>query len=775
MIATRVRSAGLLGLLLLVILLTTWLSPGAVWSQSGEEVGPNAAEADAPQPPDAADENAEPNGASQSEGQSEPEEEPQSGSIPRPVQIKDAEPWTTFQYVDEPFGWLVAQLESKLFYRVLSQERQYAQVNHVLYYYRDLDADPEAPFVIAERSKPRKPADMPDSVDPTQVANWVERGKVEPSADGKRNYRNGLLLLPTNTGKPREKQVEYIKYVIDSGAKYIRRQDPDGKVAFKPVTKLREALNDDPETWLTPEEIITRARAGELAVDFKENGEQTPHLFTEYTGGAPVVVIWLSGGAILFTLYFAFINFWGFPHALSIVSGVYDNPDEPGEVTHFQALASALSATVGLGNIAGVTIAMTDGGPGAFFWMILCGFFGMTSKFVECSLGQMYRQVKPDGTILGGPMRYLVHAFDQFGLKPVGVLFSTIFAVMCVMASFGGGNMFQANQATSQVLSQLQKEDFTQLRDIKTELSAAKQAGDKETLESLQQQETALEDKIESFEMTFKSSFGIVLAIFVGLVIIGGIKRIGATASKIVPTMCLMYIVACLWIIGMHFWDIPNLVSQIFTEAFNPQAVRGGILGVIVIGVQRAAFSNEAGVGSASIAHSAAKTEEPIREGFVALLGPFIDTIVVCSMTALVILITNAWDNRQWILQDELQGVELTSRAFGDEISWFPLVLTVAVVLFAFSTIISWSYYGERCWEQLFGPDSLIVYKLLFVGAVFIGAIFDLGNVLVFSDIMILTMAFPNILGCLLLLPSLNRELREYWGKYRAGEFKKYK
>ncbi|CAE7446483.1 alsT, partial [Symbiodinium sp. CCMP2456] len=477
-----------------------------------------------------------------------------------------------------------------------------------------------------------------------------------------------------------------------------------------------------------------------------------PYLFTEYVGGAPVVVLWLSGGAIFFTIFFAFVNFWGFGHAVSIVRGTYDNPDEPGEVTHFQALASALSATVGLGNIAGVTIAMSAGGPGAFFWMILCGFFGMTSKFVECTLGQMYREVKPDGTILGGPMQYLTYAFSQFGLKPIGQCLAIVFAIMCIMASFGGGNMFQANQAASMVLSVVQNDELDQLSQVKRELSVAASAGELEKVRELEKQATELQAKVDSFKSTFNPIFGIVLAFFVGLVIIGGIKRIGATASK-----------------------VPDMIYQIFVEAFNPEAVRGGILGVIVIGVQRAAFSNEAGVGSAAIAHSAAKTDEPVREGFVALLGPFIDTIVVCSMTALVILITGAWDNRTWILDQGLEGVQLTAEAFEAEISWFPYLLMVAVVLFAFSTIVSWSYYGERCWERLFGARSIYVYKVIFVFAVFIGSIFQLGSVLDFSDFMILSMAFPNILGTVLLAPKVKKALGEYWKKYKAGEFKKFK
>ncbi|MEW4565709.1 alanine/glycine:cation symporter family protein [Bremerella sp. JC770] len=692
-------------------------------------------------------------------------------SYPAAVDLTDSEPWTAFQYFDKPFEWMVGKMAETLFYRVFSTERQYAQMDDVVYYVRDRGTD--GPFAIAENSKVRKPADLPDEINEEKIQEWADLGKIATSPAADRIYRIGVLHRTDAEGKKKEQPVDYVLYIINNSTKYVRIKEGD-KITFQPVTKLRNSLNEDESTWLTPEEIERRAHAGQLALS-GGNPKETPYLFTEYVGGAPIVVLWLSGGAVFFTLFFAFVNFWGFGHAVSIVRGTYDNPDEPGEVTHFQALASALSATVGLGNIAGVTIAMSAGGPGAFFWMLLCGFFGMTSKFVECTLGQMYREVKPDGTILGGPMQYLTHAFAQFGLKPIGQVIAIIFAIMCIMASFGGGNMFQANQAASMVLTVVQDDELRELSQVKRELGAAAADGDLAKVRELEKQATELQAKVDSFESTFNPIFGVVLAFFVALVIIGGIKRIGATASKIVPAMCLMYIVACLWIIGAHISQLPELIGQIFTEAFNPEAVRGGILGVIVIGVQRAAFSNEAGVGSAAIAHSAAKTDEPVREGFVALLGPFIDTIVVCSMTALVILITGAWDNRSWILDQGLEGVQLTAEAFEAEISWFPYILMVAVVLFAFSTIVSWSYYGERCWERLFGARSIYVYKVIFVFAVFIGTIFELGSVLDFSDFMILSMAFPNILGALLLAPKVRKALGVYWGKYKAGEFKKFK
>lgn len=689
-------------------------------------------------------------------------------SFPPPVDIKDVETPTWTKRIDNLFGQVVGVLEATLFYTVIPDQQQYAQENYVLYYVRDKGSDD--PFQIAENSKVRKPADMPDQVSVEEATAWVETGKAAGSGDPAKPYRQGELTYVDSKGTTKTRPVEYLKYVINDSTKYVLDKDGDQTI-FKPLRKVRSALSTDKGEWKTPEQIREMAQAGELAINFKANGDETPYLFTENIGGVPLVVIWLSGGAILFTLYFGLVNFWGVPHAINVVRGTYDNPNEPGEVTHFQALASALSATVGLGNIAGVTIAMTDGGPGAFFWMILCGFFGMTSKFVECTLGQMYREVKPDGTIQGGPMQYLVNSFEQFGLKPVGVFFSIVFAIMCVMASFGGGNMFQGNQAASQVLLMVPNEDKLELETVQTDLKAAAEEKRLDDIPELQARRTELQGKVSAFETQFKITFGIIMAALVGLVIIGGIKRIGATAGKIVPAMCLMYILACLWIILTHYDQIPGLVSMIFTQAFNPAAVRGGLIGVIVIGVRRAAFSNEAGVGSAAIAHSAAKTDEPVREGFVALLEPFIDTIVVCSMTALVILITGAWDSKELVHEKSLAGVELTSAAFAAEISWFPYILTLAVVLFAFSTIISWSYYGERCWERLFGARAVFAYKVLFVIGVFLGPIFSLENVINFSDIMILAMAFPNILGCLLLAPTVKRAVTEYWRKLKAGEF----
>ncbi|HJN77653.1 MAG TPA: alanine/glycine:cation symporter family protein [Myxococcota bacterium] len=439
----------------------------------------------------------------------------------------------------------------------------------------------------------------------------------------------------------------------------------------------------------------------------------------------PIVVVWLVLGAIFFTLRMNFINIRGFVHSLQVTAGKYDNPDDPGEISHFQALSSALSATVGLGNIAGVAVAVGVGGPGAVFWMICAGFLGMSSKFAECTLGQMYRTIGPDGKVMGGPVRYLEAGLKELGMGAMGKVLAVVFAIMCIGGSLGGGNMFQANQSYAAVA------------------------------------------EVVPIFADYAWLYGLVLAGIVALVIIGGIKSIGKVAGIIVPVMCGIYVLASLWIVGSHAAELPAAFSQIIGEAFTPEAGKGGLIGVLIIGFQRAAFSNEAGIGSAAIAHSAASTDEPVREGIVALLGPFIDTIIVCTMTGLVVVITGAY-------KGEAQGVVMTSEAFGSVLSWFPLVLSLAVVLFAFSTMISWSYYGERCWSYLFGDKPLVgmIYKVVFLAAVFFGAVFNLGSVLDFSDLMVLGMAFPNILGVVLLSNKVRAALDDYWGRLKSGQMK---
>ena len=443
----------------------------------------------------------------------------------------------------------------------------------------------------------------------------------------------------------------------------------------------------------------------------------------------PIVVVWLVFGAIYFTFKMKFINFRGFRHAVDLIRGNYDDPMDKGEVSHFQALTTALSATVGLGNIAGVAIAISIGGPGATFWMIVAGLLGMSAKFVECTLGVKYRKIDINGEVSGGPMYYLRDGLAKYGMGNLGKFLAVIFAILCVGGSFGGGNMFQANQAYAQLSGQ-----FPLL------------AGN-------------------------GPLFGLILAILVGAVIIGGIKSIANVTEKIVPFMAALYVGTAILIIGMNITEIGSVFVMIFNGAFASDAAFGGIIGVLIQGFRRAAFSNEAGVGSASIAHSAAKTNEPVSEGIVALLEPFIDTVVICTMTAIVLIITGFHN------VEGVEGAQMTSHAFGSVFSWFPYLLVFAIFLFAFSTMISWSYYGLKSWEFLFGKskNSEYSYKLLFLIFIVIGSSVKLGAVLDFSDMMILAMAFPNILGLLILSKEVRIDLDEYFEKLKTGVIKKFK
>ncbi|TXK75215.1 amino acid carrier protein [Mesonia sp. HuA40] len=444
----------------------------------------------------------------------------------------------------------------------------------------------------------------------------------------------------------------------------------------------------------------------------------------------PFIVVWLILGAAFFTLRMGFINLRGFRHALDLAKGKYDDPNAPGRITHFQALATAVSATVGLGNIAGVAVAISLGGAGATFWMILAGLLGMSSKFVECTLGVKYRFISKEGKIFGGPMNYLRYGLEKRNMSGLGKFLAGFFAVLGVGASFGGGNMFQANQSFEILSGQFQ------------------------------------------FLEGHGFIFGLVVAALVAVVIIGGISSIAKVTGKVVPFMAAIYVLGALIVIGINIENIGPAFNAIFEGAFNPTALKGGIIGVLIVGFQRAAFSNEAGVGSAAIAHSAAKTNHPPSEGFVALLEPFIDTVVVCTLTALVLIFTGMHE------VEGIGGAQLTSEAFASVISWFPYVLAAAVFLFAFSTMISWSYYGMRAWTYLFGKSnqSELIYKLLFLLFVVVGASVSLGAVLDFSDMMILAMSFPNIIGLYILSGEVRDDLREYLRKLKAGElFKKQK
>lgn len=455
---------------------------------------------------------------------------------------------------------------------------------------------------------------------------------------------------------------------------------------------------------------------------------------TEVPASVPLAVLVLVLGAIFFTIRLGFPQFRVLGHAFHVVRGKYDDPNDVGEVSSFQALTAALSATVGLGNIGGVAIAVGTGGPGATFWMILAGVIGMAAKFTECTLGQMYRQVRPDGRVMGGAMYYLSNGLKEMGLGALGKVLAVVFAIICIGASFGGGNTFQVNQSFQAVALTI----------------------------------PALAD--------YSWVYGLIMAALVAMVILGGIKRIASVAEKIVPLMCGIYVIACLAILMIKFQEIPAAFGSIVTGAFNPDAMFGGAIGVLILGFKRAAFSNEAGIGSAAIAHSAAKVPYAVREGIVAALEPLIDTIIVCTMTALVIVITGAYANPEYAdLVTNNKGAALTSNAMGEVLPFFPYVLSIAVILFAFSTMISWSYYGERCWAYLFGDRSSLVYRVVFVIFVFLGAIAEATNILDFGDMLIFGMVLPNIIGVVLLSGKVKRHFAEYWAKHKAGELQTFK
>jgi AGCS family alanine or glycine:cation symporter len=446
----------------------------------------------------------------------------------------------------------------------------------------------------------------------------------------------------------------------------------------------------------------------------------------------PLIVGWLVVAATIFTLYFGFVQFRKFGHAISLVKGDYSHPEDAGEVSHFQALATALSGTVGLGNIAGVAVAVSIGGPGATFWMILAGLLGMASKFTECTLGVKYRNELDDGRVSGGPMYYLSKGLAEKGKPGLGKVLAILFSICCIGGAVGGGNMFQANQAFQQVVNVTGGEN--------------------------------------SFLAGSGWLFGLVMAIIVGIVIIGGIKYIAKVTEKIVPLMAIIYVTAGMIIILSNISMIGDAFAQIFVGAFTGAGVAGGVVGALIQGFKRAAFSNEAGIGSAAIAHAAVRTKEPVTEGYVALLEPFIDTVVICTMTALVITISGE-------LNSGLTGVELTSAAFASAFTWFPLILALAVVLFAFSTMLSWSYYGLKSWTYLVGEGKgkEIVFKLFFCLCVIVGASMSLGPVIDFSDSMIFAMAIPNIIGLYFLMPVVRGEINQYWAKIESGEIKKVK
>ncbi len=502
--------------------------------------------------------------------------------------------------------------------------------------------------------------------------------------------------------------------------------------------------------------LASAARAQDaVALSFDDRVNQ---IFSDYTGWyvgfifAPIpgtsfswIAMWLVVGALVFTFYFGFIQFRGFMHSISLVKGDYSDPEDAGEVSHFQALTTALSGTVGLGNIAGVAVAVSIGGPGATFWMVVAGLFGMATKFTECTLGVKYRNEYPDGTVSGGPMYYITKGFEERGL-PMGKFMAILFCIFTILGALGGGNMFQANQAHAQIAS-----------------------------------------VVGDFPGWIT---GGILAIITFLVIAGGLKSIARVTEKVVPFMGIFYVGVSIIILLLNFDQIGMAFSHIFQGAFTGMGVLGGFTGALIQGFRRAAFSNEAGIGSAAIAHSAVRTKEPVTEGYVALLEPFIDTVVICTMTALVIVITGVLnfdpDTQLYIWNEEagrimtdggVTGVALTSAAYAKEFAWFPVLLMIAVVLFAFSTMISWSYYGLKAWTYLFGEGKVteLVFKVIFCLFIVIGAAASLGPVIDFSDAMLFSMAIVNIIALYLLMPIVKAELTSYIARLHSGEIKKFK
>lgn len=532
------------------------------------------------------------------------------------------------------------------------------------------------------------------------------------------SFINKVLFYGVGRGPLGEVQ-DGEQYPVDGDGYALQTDESGALIEGEDGDPLR--VEDADGNWLlfTGSEVQTVTADGEVL--------ETREGFV-WTRSIPVIVCVLFLGGFFFTLRYTFINLRLFRHSIDVIRGRYDKPHHEGEVTHFRALTSALSATVGLGNISGVAVAISMGGAGAVFWMWFTAVFGMSLKFSSCTLAQLYRRIGEDGQVLGGPMVYLELGFKEKGFAIPGKVLAILFSVLTILAALGGGNMFQANQTFSLFQSQV-----------------------------LGTQEAA---------PWVPWAFGFLLAIPVGIVIIGGIKRIGEVTARMVPTMCVFYCAVCVTIVLLNITEVPSMFASIFSQAFRSEAMFGGFIGVLVQGMRRAAFSNEAGLGSAAIAHAAAKTDEPVREGVVAMIGPFIDTILVCTMTALAILITGAH------MEEGLEGIEITAAAFGQLGSVVPYILFIAVFVFAFSSVISWGYYGERATEYLFGKSGILPYRIVYVGIVVLGPVLSLQAVLDFSDAVMLSMAFPNIVGMLFLSGKVKGMVDDYVARLRSGEMK---
>lgn len=498
-----------------------------------------------------------------------------------------------------------------------------------------------------------------------------------------------------------------------------------------PTAAVEPSLDQRIEAMIRP---VADAVSGFIFTSVRVGGtDEAPVMF-------PLIVGWLILGGLVFTLYLGFINLRGFAHGFRLLRGDFSSKRDagPGEVSHFQALTSAVSGTVGLGNIAGVAVAITIGGPGATFWMVLAGLLGMSTKFVECTLGVKYRLEKADGTVSGGPMYYLSRGIAEnypgTAMKWFGWKLAIIFAICTMLGAIGAGAMFQANQAYSQLLNV-------------TGGAEGPLAGN------------AL-------------WFGLAYAALAGAVVLGGITRIGSVTAKLVPSMAVLYVLGCLFVILTNIGQLPGAIGAIFTGAFTGEGAVGGIIGALIVGFRRAAFSNEAGLGSSAIAHSAVKTRDPVTEGFVALWEPFIDTVVICTMTALVIIITG-----QYLVAGGGDGVQLTSNAFGSVVSWFPYVLTFAVLLFAFSTTITWGYYGAKAAAFMARENKGVLYgfKIFYLFTAVLGCTLQLSSLVDIADALLFIMAIPNLIGVYLLMPVVKRELNAYWARLKSGQLRSYR
>ncbi len=571
------------------------------------------------------------------------------------------------------------------------------------------------------------------------------------------------------------------------------QQDPRAlRLARKTVNNLTDQRNTlqvkaDAAALLADDDAIAAKQAeaeaaGEVALEqFEAEYDELKSAAGATVYSLPLIVVFLLLGGVFFTLRFGFVNLRLFGHSVAVIRGRYDNPNDHGEVSHFQALTAALSATVGLGNIAGVAIAISQGGAGAVFWMWFVAFFGMSSKFSSCTLAQMYRRIsdekhhhKKREHVLGGPMLYLAEGMkDVFGKAfgtPLGKVLAILFAVFAIGGSLGGGNLFQGNQTFAIVGDVV----FNQAIEGEDALILRVEEGDATAAKELRELRTEAKERKEDLKDTYDWVGGLVMATLVGVVIVGGIRRIGEVTSKLVPAMCLFYVGVCGVIVIANAGEVPTLLRDIVAGAFSGEAMAwGGLMGVLVIGVKRGAFSNEAGLGSAAIAHSAAKTDEPVREGVVAMIGPFIDTIVVCTMTALAILITGAHlEGSAGGFTNE--GVGITASAFSSLAPWLTVTLMAAVFIFAYSTMISWSYYGERASEYLFGNWGIWPFRVVFLLFVFMSPLLSLDNVITFTDLLILSMAYPNILGMLFLSGKVAAATKDYVRRLKSGEIKTY-